>query len=110
MKTVLEFGARGGAHTDNLIFPNAKLALLTAARLVMVLTNDPHSPGALSKAWKLDRRNPRATWSNTTHFVAVSLLDGVMRGPAAAGLWRKPGPGELAAEAGAHAATQEATR
>lgn len=100
MKCVLEFGVRGGAHVDNLIFPSARLAILTAARLVMVFTNDPHSPSAYPHNWKVNARNPRNTWTSATHFVAVSLLDGVPRGAAAAGLWRKPGPGELTAIAG----------
>jgi hypothetical protein len=37
-----------------------------------------------------DRYSRRMTWKSKTHFVAVSKLDGVPRGPAAADLWRKP--------------------
>ena len=89
MKVILEFGNRGGAHTDNLIFPNAKLAIKTACAIIMTLNNDPYTIGANNGYWLLNSKHPRATWQSETHFVAVSILDGIERGCATASLWRK---------------------
>lgn len=94
MKAVIEVGVRGGAHTDNVILPSARIAVTLASRLVMVLTNDPMHPAASPGAWKINKRHPRDKWQSATHFVSISLLDGVERGPAAAALWRKPNEGE----------------
>lgn len=90
MKYVIEFGVRGGAHTDNLVVPTRKLAERLARNLVMVFKNDPHADGARAQDWRLTPECERQTWQNATHFVSVSKLDGVMRGPASAVLWRKP--------------------
>jgi len=82
MKYVIEFGKHGGAYTDNIVVPTRLLAERLASSLVQVFQNNVHAsmvmgPGAT-----------RNTWSNDTHFVALSLLDGVDRGPASATLWR----------------------
>jgi hypothetical protein len=90
MKYILEFGVRGGAHTENLTFPTRQLAEDTARKLVMVFENDPHANGTGQRDWLFDKHTVRMTWQSPTHFVAVSKLDGVSRGPASAGLWRKP--------------------
>lgn len=87
---VLEFGVRGGAHTENVIVPTRKLAEQLARQLVMVFKNDPHAKGAGARDWTFDKYTRRQTWQSSTHFVALSKLDGVPRGPAAAVLWRKP--------------------
>jgi hypothetical protein len=86
MKYVVEFGVRGGAHTDNLIVPTQKLAKELANRLVMVFTNDPHCDQFQDFA--KGRSVRRASWTSSTHFVSVSPLDGVMRGPASNALWK----------------------
>lgn len=84
MKAVLEFGVRGGAHTDNLIIPSAKLAAKLAVNLIYVLSSEQCSEWCY-----IPRRNhPRILWSNSSHFVCVSLLDGIERGPASPSIWR----------------------
>lgn len=88
MKYVLEFGVRGGAHTENLIVPTQKLAQEMARKLVLTFSNDPHHPAAALTEWQFPRSCPRMTWQSPTHYVSVSKLDGVMRGPASATLWR----------------------
>jgi hypothetical protein len=89
MKYVVEFGVRGGAHVDNLIVPTAALAADIARGVVMTMTNDPHHHAATLTEWRLPRHCERRSWTNATHFVSVSRLDGVPRGPASATLWRK---------------------
>lgn len=90
MRYVIEFGVRGGAHTENLIMPSRKLAEELARKLVLVFTNDPHHPAAAPAEWRAPRACPRMTWQSSTHYVSVSKLDGVMRGPASGQLWRTP--------------------
>lgn len=98
MKYILEFGVRGGAHTENLTVPTRKLAEEIARKLVLVFTNDPHHPAAAPRAWLFFKGCPRQTWQSATHYISVSKLDGVMRGPASGGLWRKPTGPELLSE------------
>ena len=86
MKVILEFGRRGGRHVDNLVFPSKKLALQTADALVMVFSGEP---GFRRPILKLRGDQPRATWQSSTHFVAVTVMDGVLRGPASAQLWKE---------------------
>ena len=89
MKAVIEFGNRGGAHIENLVLPSVKLAIKTACAIGMMLTNDPFGIPARNGYWVVNKNHPRATWQSETHFIAVSILDGVERGCASAGLWRK---------------------
>lgn len=90
MKAVIEFGNRGGFHVDNLVFPSVKLAIKTAASIVMVLANDANAPGARETNWFINKYNPRDSFSSEFFYVSVSILDGVPRGCASADLWRKP--------------------
>ncbi len=88
MKTIIEFGIRGGYHADNLLLPNAKLA----RKLAISIAQSFGAPNYFTENdFKVGAKIPRCSWSNATHFVAVSVLDGVMRGPASAALW-KPAP------------------
>ena len=87
MKVILEFGRRGGRHVDNLVFPSKKLALQTADALVRVFSE---APGQSKARFSLSPTQPRATWQNSTHFVAVTVFGGVLRGPASAELWKEP--------------------
>ena len=98
MKYVLEFGVRGGAHTENLIVPTRKLAQEMARKLVLVFTNDPHHSAAAPVAWEMPPSCPRQTWQSPTHYISMSKLDGIPRGPASAGLWRKPSGPEMLSE------------
>ena len=86
MKYVVEFGVRGGAHTGNLVVPTQRLAKELANNLVRVLLNDPCTP----EFWAFDkgRKVRRASWISATHFVSISPLDGVARGPASNTLWK----------------------
>lgn len=89
MKCVIEFGNRGGSHIDNLIFPNVKLAVKTACAIGAMITNDPFASPARNGFWLINKNNPRRIWQSKTHFIAISILDGVERGCASAGLWHK---------------------
>jgi hypothetical protein len=95
MKYALEFGLRGGAHTENQIVPTRDAVEKMARALVAVFTNDPHACGATARDWLMTKHATRLTWKNATHFVAISKLDGIPRGPASAALWRKPTGPEL---------------
>lgn len=95
MKYALEFGVRGGAHTENIIVPTRDLAERLARSLVMAFQNDPFAKGACERDWLFCKGEVRLTWRSTTHFVAISKLDGVSRGPASSVLWRKPAGEEL---------------
>lgn len=90
MQYVVEFGVRGGAHTDTLVVPTRKLAEELARKLVLAFTNDPHHPAAAPMSWRAPNACPRQSWQSATHYICVSKLDGVARGPASAILWRKP--------------------
>lgn len=76
MKTIVEFGVRGGRNTTHTC-PTAKAASNLAASLAFVfgLVN------ANERAWLVKRNMPRISSLNDTHFVSVSLLDGEPRGP-----------------------------
>ena len=87
MKYIIEFGNKGGAHTDNIQVPSAKLASQLASGLVNSFENDPRSSNA--EEWRFPKNYGRMTWESETHFVAISKLDGKLRGAASAGLWRK---------------------
>lgn len=94
-KYCLEFGVRGGAHTDNVVIPTRALAEKLARCLVMTFKNDPHATGATARDWVMGKHCARQTWQSSKHFVSITRLDGGARGPAAAGLWRKPSGPEL---------------
>lgn len=90
MKCVLEFGVRGGNFTEVQIIPTQKLGAQLAAALVHVFSNPiPDSLSSFKSTWELRRDTPRKSWQSSTHFVSLSLLDGEMRGPASAKLWKK---------------------
>lgn len=89
MKYVVEFGVRGGAHTDNLVVPTKKLALALASGLVRVFLNDPCTQEFWAAA--KGRQTRRASWTSSAHFVSISPLDGVARGPASTELWKPVG-------------------
>jgi hypothetical protein len=95
MKYCLEFGVRGGAHTENVVVPTRELAEKMARALVAVFENDPHANGATSRDWLFDRYTRRFTWTSPTHFIAATKLDGYLSGPASNDLWRKPEGEEL---------------
>ena len=90
MKVVLEFGVRGGPFAEAIQLPTQKAGMEIASNLVRVLSNNQHNPMALSGAWSLRAGSvPRKSWQSSTHFVSLSLLDGIDRGPASASLWKK---------------------
>lgn len=84
MKCVLEFGRKGGACVENTIIPTLKLGSRLTQDLIWVL-----SDRLTFMKLKVSRKEPRQTWENSTHFVALSIMDDVPRGPASAQLWRK---------------------
>lgn len=81
MKYVLEFGCRRGAYTDNLIIPTKKLAVELASNLVRVFGGQPYGID-------MPLGSSRFVWGSEKHFVALTTLDGVDRGPASAELWK----------------------
>ena len=91
MKYCLEFGARGGRLSSQLVIPQSNLARRMAADLVHVL-HDPkeHPVGCLQHEWHLTQEYPRLVWVSMAHYVSLSLLDGVDRGPASAWYWPLP--------------------
>jgi hypothetical protein len=91
MKYCLEFGTRGGRLSSQLAIPQAGLARRMAADLVHVLHDPKEKPvGCLQHEWHLTAQYPRLVWVSATHYVALSLLDGVDRGPASARYWPVP--------------------
>jgi hypothetical protein len=91
MKYCLEFGMRGRYLSSQIVVPTGKLARRLASNLVHVL----HPPlegvvGCHDSDWELSAQYPRRVWISTTHYVALSLLDGVDRGPASARYWNVP--------------------
>ena len=47
-------------------------------------------PGSKKTRFQRNPTQPRATWQSATHFVSVTVFDGVLRGPASAELWKEP--------------------
>lgn len=87
MKYCLEFGQRGGYHVDNIVLPSRKLALELAHSIAM--SYEPHGkPPVLNFQDGPHTPKIRITWQSDTHFVAVSKLDGIVRGSASAKLWK----------------------
>ena len=90
MKCVLEFGIRGGNFTEVQVIPSMQLGAKIAAALVHVFS-DPIRDclSARAVAWEIHKDMPRKSWQSSTHFVSLSRLDGELRGPASAKLWKK---------------------
>jgi hypothetical protein len=82
MKTCLEFGNIGGRHTE-IVLPTVKLGVILAGKLQHVFTDK------VQTYWKVSKTMPRQSWNNSEYFIALSILDGVSRGPASTSLWRK---------------------
>lgn len=93
MKYCLEFGIRGGSHTDSQVFASHKRAASIAAILVRIFRESSppltSSPVSCLESWTFDKQGRRKYWRSPTHFVALSKLDGIARGPASGFLWRK---------------------
>lgn len=87
MKHVLEFGTRRGQYTDNIVLPNRATAMNVAANLARVLSGNTDA-GRGFVHYASSRAEPRTVWQSNTHFIAVSALDGIPRGPASAVLWK----------------------
>ena len=92
MKCVLEFGVRGGQCHENAVIPTIKLAQELAYNIQRVLTNNAGEGYNTLKGWKLKVDRPRISWQSSTHYVSITLLDDVPRGPASAYLWKKENP------------------
>lgn len=101
MKYVLEFGILGGHHCGEIVIPTKQLAMRLASGISHVFDGEHtrkdsvliENPTAISasraKFWDMASNCPRLSWSDSCHFVSLSRLDGVDRGPASANLWRK---------------------
>lgn len=84
MRYIVEFGVRGGHLTENVQMPSARKAARLCSAVSNLLVPGQIIPPAL---WYIPRGAVRAYWVTRTHFIAVSVLDGVPRGPASALLW-----------------------
>ena len=89
MKYVLEFGVKSGFHVENVILPSLKLGMQLASGMVCTFANDSFSCTPQQWIPQHPVSVKRMQWESATHFVALSKLDGVDRGPASAVLWRK---------------------
>lgn len=92
MRYVIEFGIRGGNHSGEIVLNSKKTGAELAAAIVHVFLGE-EGECRLSSAnrswWKLKKNEPRKTWTSSSHFVALSKLDGVPRGSACSTLWRR---------------------
>lgn len=86
LRTVVEFGIKGSRVVENQIMPSLRSGKEMAYRLAYVFGGTPTWVHLRNQC---SRKNPRVVWESSTHFVALSVLDGVDRGPAAAQYWRK---------------------
>ena len=86
-KYVVEFGNRGGSYSENIVLSTELAARQVAANFVRSV-GGIHDKGASTYDWFMLKGIYRKSWQGPEHFVAISLLDGVMRGPAATKLWR----------------------
>ena len=93
MKTIVEYGVRGGTCAETTL-PSIKQGQELAANLTWVLSNGKapyiHCTHGGATYWRVTKSDPRAIWQSETHYVALSLLDGVPRGPAAPALSKLP--------------------
>jgi hypothetical protein len=88
MKYVIEFGVMGGEHVDNLVITSLSTASKLASSLVRVFENTKDLISCNQNEWKLSKNCPRMSWTSPTHFVSLSKLDGVSRGPTSSKLWK----------------------
>lgn len=93
-KYIIEFGMRGGAYSTSNVLKSRRKAQTMAASLVHVLSAEVGKfpkglTGSVPQDWIITEEFPRLVWVSSTHFVSVSLLDGVPRGPASAKYWRR---------------------
>ena len=89
MKVVLEFGVRGGPFAESIILPSQKLGAEMASNLVRVLSENNDNSIGRKAQWNVRKNLPRKSWQSSSHFVSLSILDDVPRGPASAHLWKK---------------------
>lgn len=89
-KYVVEFGRRGGCHTDNMVVTSEMTARRVVANFVRAVDPLAHN-GCAQSDWFMLKGVFRKSWQNVSYFAAISLLDGVDRGSAAEKLW-KVGP------------------
>lgn len=87
---VVEFGRRGGAHTDNIVVTSEIAARKIAANFVRAVDSLAEK-GSAQHDWFMLKGVFRKSWQGVSYFAAISLLDGVDRGSAAEKLW-KVGP------------------
>src|SRR5688572_25246530 len=76
MKTCLEFGVRGGQLEESIVLPSIKLGMRLAASIMRTYKNESVSPTYFA----LNKHDVRITWQSDTHFVSLSMLDGIPRG------------------------------
>ena len=94
-KYLVEFGMRGGAYSISNVLKSRRKAQTMAASLVHVLSAEVGKfpkglTGSVPQDWIITEEFPRLVWVSSTHFVSLSLLDGVPRGPASTKYWKKP--------------------
>lgn len=99
-KYLVEFGMRGGVYSTSNVLKSRRKAQTMAASLVAwlppfnVLSAEAGKfpkglTGSVPQDWIITEEFPRLVWVSPNHFVSLSLLDGVPRGPASAKYWRR---------------------
>jgi len=83
MRAIVEFGVRGGNHSS-FVCSSAQQAAKLACKMSYVFGREH----AIWSDFQVKRNMPRRSWQSSTHFVSVSILDGVPRGSDTAS-WRK---------------------
>lgn len=90
-KYCVEFGKRGGYHTDSIVLITEKQARKLAASFVSSVDGWVIK-GSSQADWCMTEGVFRKSWQGRTHFVAVTVLcdvfDDMVRGPASQRLWK----------------------
>ena len=89
MKTIVEYGVRAGAYAQ-IILPSIKKGQELAKDLAWVFSDCGVHLAGMMPYWQVSKDKPRVTWQSDTHFVALSLLDGVPRGPVTSEMYKLP--------------------
>ena len=87
-KYVVEFGKRGGGYTESLVLSTEKAAREVVSTFVRAI-NGYNGKGSHSADWSMTLGIYRKSWQGAEYFAALSVTDGVMRGPASSKLWKK---------------------
>ena len=86
MKTIVEFGIRGDRHISQ-TFSSIKAGLAFYVKISWLFGHEVNKTHLEYR--KFGKDCPSMSWSSSTHFVAISVLDDVPRGSPVSKLWKK---------------------